>query len=114
MVHSIFSCQVIISNTTKNATVTVFDTRSGKKVSAHEGQVVNGNTDPDQRANLIVSIAIPGKPIKNYKITQFACSKSHAIPITSQEIVHGFSKQADAMQIDKLLRVEKIMKGEQS
>lgn len=107
--QSINGCQVVITNTTRDAVVTVLDERSGKSVQAKEGQAVKGNTDPDQHARLVVTVTHDKHPKRTYKVTQFACSKSHEIPVTTTQIIHGFkdTKFADDMDVDQLCKIEK-------
>ena len=105
-----FACQVIITNTTRDAVVTVFDQDSQETRQALEGQAIKGNTNADAHAHLIVTITHNDYPVRTYAITQFACSKSHEIPVTSTQIIHGLAatKMADDMDTEQLLKIEPV------
>ena len=105
------ACQVMITNTTRDAVVSVFDEDSKETRTANEGQAIRGNSNADSHAHLIITITHDDYPTRIYKFTQFACSKSHEIPVTSSQIIHGLeaTKNADDMDIEQLVRVEPVV-----
>ena len=80
-----FSCQVVLTNTGKQ-TVAVKDLNAPEKSFRllNPGTKINANFDPNTHARLLVKIG----PLF-YSVQQHACSKSHEIPLTSQDIISG-------------------------
>ena len=82
------ACAFFVKNTTKY-TAKVTDQNTGKIQLIEPGENKQIGTDPDVHAKFTISF---GK-IKNYRVHQTSCSKSHRIDITTDDVVNACRRE---------------------